>query len=192
MPGIITPQNMAFSVTYMRQLAELLESLPVAQFDAALELLRRPAASGRKVLLAGNGASAAIASHVAVDLTKVSGVRAVTFNESDLITCFANDYGYEHWIAKALEFYADAGDTVVLVSSSGRSPNVVNAARQARAMGTQVLTLSGFAPDNPLRALGHVNLWAESDRYNLVEVAHQAWLVAMVDALAESASAASM
>lgn len=175
---------MTFCAQYMGQVAGLIQSLDPASFDAATALLRRAGAAGGKVLLAGNGASAAMASHIAVDLTKVSGIRALTFNEPDLITCFANDYGYEHWIAKALEFYADPADAVVLISSSGRSPNVVDAARQARAMGLPLLTLSGFAPDNPLRAAGTVNLWVNSSQYNFVEVTHQAWLVGMVDALA--------
>ena len=58
-------------------------------------------AAGKKVIIAGNGGSAAMASHVAVDFTKAAGIRAINFNEADLITCFSNDYGYEHWVAQA-------------------------------------------------------------------------------------------
>ena len=54
---------------------------------------------GGKVILAGNGDSAAIVSHCSVDLTKSAGIKAINFNEADLITCFENDYGYEHWIS---------------------------------------------------------------------------------------------
>ena len=122
--------------------------------------------------------------HIAVDLTKVAGIRGMAFNDADLITCFANDYGYEHWMAQAVRAYAGSGDTLVLISSSGRSPSVLNAATEANRMGIPVLTLTGFAPDNPLRASGTVNLWVNDRRYNMVEATHQAWLVAMVDALA--------
>ncbi len=108
-------------------------------------------------------------------------MRAVTFNEADLITCFANDYGYEHWVAKAIEFYGDGGDVAVLISSSGKSPNVVNAAAHARDRGLDVITLSGFEPDNPLRALGDLNLWVNSRTYNIVETTHQSWLLAAID-----------
>ncbi len=135
----------------------------------------------RKVIVAGNGGSAAIASHVSVDLTKTVRVRAVCFNESDLITCFANDYGYEHWLAKAIESYGDAGDVAVLISSSGQSQNVVNAARVARDRGLTVVTLSGFDATNPLRGLGDQNLWAGSANYNVVETVHQTWLLACID-----------
>lgn len=134
-----------------------------------------------KVILAGNGGSAAIASHVSVDLTKNAGVRSVSFNESDLITCFANDFGYEHWLSKAIEYYGDSGDVAVLISSSGQSPNVVNAATCARDQGLTVLTLSGFTADNPLRTVGHQNLWVNSSSYNIVETVHQAWLLSCVD-----------
>ena len=77
---------------------------------------------GKKVIVAGNGGSAAMASHISVDLTKAASIRAINFNEADLLTCFANDFGYENWVAEALKAYADAGDVVILVSSSGASP----------------------------------------------------------------------
>lgn len=81
-----------------------------------------------KLMFAGNGASASISEHGAVDFTKQGRVRAVTFHDPNLMTCFANDYGYDHWMAKAIEHYADPGDVAVLISTSGRSPSVVNAA----------------------------------------------------------------
>ena len=61
---------------------------------------------------------------MSIDLTKAAGIRAVCFNESSLITCFANDYGYENWVKKAIINYADIGDLVILISSSGRSANI--------------------------------------------------------------------
>jgi len=141
---------------------------------------------GGKVIIVGNGGSAAIASHVAVDLTKAARVRAINFNEADLITCFGNDYGYENWMAKALEFYSDAGDVAVIISSSGQSQNVVIGAKAARDLGLQVVTLSGFRADNPLRAIGDLNLWVNSESYNIVETTHQAWLLAVIDRLVET------
>jgi len=137
-----------------------------------------------KVIIAGNGGSAAMASHVSVDLVKVAGVRAVNFNESDLITCFANDYGYERWIEKALEFYADSADLVILISSSGRSLNILNGAKKAKALGLPLITFSGFSSDNPLRTAGDLNFWADSSEYNVVEMAHHIWLVALSDKIA--------
>ena len=127
-----------------------------------------------------------MASHVAVDFTKAAGIRAINFNEADLITCFANDYGYEYWVAKALEAYADPGDLAILISSSGKSLNIVNGAEKAKNIGVSVITVSGFLPGNPLRKLGDLNLWADSSDYNIVEMTHHVWLVAIVDFLIET------
>ena len=127
-----------------------------------------------------------MASHVAVDFTKAAGIRAINFNEADLITCFANDYGYERWVAKALEAYADPGDLVILISSSGKSQNILNGAEKAKNMGVSVITVSGFLSDNPLRKLGDLNLWADSSEYNIVEMTHHVWLVAVIDYLIET------
>lgn len=168
---------------YFDEIRRRLGDASADEFQSLCRILSDVRGRGRKVILAGNGASAAIASHVAVDLTKAAGIRAVTFNEPDLITCFANDYGYEHWLAKSIEFYGDAGDVAVLISSSGASPNVVNAAKQARLGGLGVVTLSGFDAGNPLRALGDLNLWVNSRSYNIVETTHQTWLLASLDSI---------
>lgn len=142
---------------------------------------------GTKVILAGNGGSAAIASHCAVDLTKNAGVRSVNFNEADLITCFANDYGYERWLEKALEFYADDGDVAILISSSGQSANMCRAAEYASGRGLTVVTFTGFDETNPLKKFGALNFWVPSRAYNVVEMTHQIWLLAVCDLIIGSA-----
>jgi D-sedoheptulose 7-phosphate isomerase len=136
---------------------------------------------GNKIVIAGNGGSAALASHVAVDFTKQGGIRAVNFNEADLITCFSNDYGYDQWVAKAIEFYGDEGDMVILISSSGKSMNIVNAAKTASSLNMPVVTLTGFESDNPLKQLGTHNLWLDSRAYNVVENTHLIWLLMLCD-----------
>ena len=136
-----------------------------------------------KVIIAGNGGSAAMASHVAVDFTKQGGVRTVNFNEADLITCFANDYGYEQWVSKAIEFYGDEGDLVILISSSGNSINMVNASQTAKNNGMDIITFTGFEPDNPLKQEGKLNFWLDSKAYNIVENTHQIWLLIVCDLL---------
>lgn len=145
------------------------------------ELFKNVKNTGKKIIVVGNGGSAAMASHVAVDLTKAAGCRAITFNEADLLTCFANDYGYENWVEKALNFYADKGDVVILISSSGTSKNIINGANWAKQNGLSVVTLSGFNSDNPLKKIGDINLWVDSKGYNIIEMAHHIWLVAIVD-----------
>ena len=136
-------------------------------------------------IVVGNGGSAAMASHVAVDFTKAASMRAITFNEADLLTCFANDYGYEQWVVEALNFYADPGDVVILISSSGTSKNIVNGASRAKELDLKTITLSGFSKENDLVTKGDVNFWIGSNSYNIVEMTHHVWLVAIIDYLIE-------
>ena len=134
-----------------------------------------------KVIIAGNGGSASIAAHTAVDLTKISKIRSITFNEPNLITCFANDYGYENWLSKSIEEYMFEGDICILISSSGKSKNIINAAKACKKKNNFLITLSGFESTNPLRKLGDINLWVNSKTYNFIEMAHHIWLVSISD-----------
>jgi D-sedoheptulose 7-phosphate isomerase len=125
-----------------------------------------------------------MASHISVDLTKNAGIRSINFNEPDLITCFANDYGYEHWLEKAVEFYGDKGDVFIGISSSGSSENILNGCRAAlEKKFSKVITFSGMNFENPLRKLGDINLWVNSKAYNHIENIHQFWLLAIVDVI---------
>jgi Phosphoheptose isomerase len=151
-----------------------------------LELRNRIAAcnsSGGKVVIVGNGGSAAIADHCAVDLSKNAGIRAISFAGAAWVSCLANDFGYEEWVSRSISMHADSRDLVVLISSSGASENMLRAAKTAKKLGMGVVTLSGFAADNPLRGLGDLNLWVDSRAYNIVEMTHHIWLLAVVDAL---------
>ena len=135
-----------------------------------------------RILIFGNGGSAAIASHVSVDMTKNIKVKAMNFNEADLITCFSNDYGYEKWIEKAIEFYGSKGDILILISSSGKSKNMLNACKAARRKKIQkIITFTGHKKNNPLSKLGDINLWVDSNIYNHIENTHQIWLLAVCD-----------
>lgn len=134
-----------------------------------------------KLMFAGNGASASISAHGAVDFTKQGKVRSVDFNEPNLITAFSNDYGYENWIARALEAYADEGDACVLTSVSGASPNIVAAAEYARERGLSIVSFTGKSPDNPLRQRSDIGFWIDSNAYNVVECVHMIWLTTVID-----------
>ena len=135
-----------------------------------------------KTMIFGNGGSAAIASHVSVDLTKNAKIRCTNYNEADLITCFSNDYGYDRWIEKTVDFYGDEKDIIILISSSGKSKNMLNACKAAKNKKmSKIITLTGHDKDNPLSQLGDINLWINSKAYNFVENAHQLWLLTLCD-----------
>ena len=80
----------------------------------------------------GNGGSASIANHCATDFTKFLKRKSVTFNDPNLITCYANDFGHENWMKEALKSYGSNGDLLCLISSSGKSKNILNCANQAK------------------------------------------------------------
>ena len=168
---------------YFSVIDEKSKSIDYKELISAAELADKANKGGGKIIIVGHGGSAAIASHVSVDFTKAAGMRSTCFNESSLLTCLSNDYGYENWVERALEFYADEKDMVFLISSSGGSKNITNGARQAKEMGLPVVTLSGFSPENELRTLGNVNLWVDSTQYNVVEIVHQTWILSIIDYL---------
>jgi D-sedoheptulose 7-phosphate isomerase len=151
--------------------------------DWAMNRARAVHAAGNKLIFVGNGGSAAIASHMATDYSKNGGVRALALNDSSMLTCLGNDLGYDRVFAKQLELHARAGDLVFAISSSGRSPNILNAVAAAADAGCSIITLSGFTPDNPLRARGEVNFYIGSDRYGFVEIGHLTICHAVLDYL---------
>lgn len=127
---------------------------------------------GGSIHLVGNGASASMASHFAADISKNCDIRANVFTDCALVTALANDNGYENVYAVALDRYGLQGDLLVAISSSGNSPNIVNACREARRMGVFVVTLSAKKPDNAIRAMGDLNFYVPGETFSLAESAH--------------------
>ena len=141
--------------------------------------------AGRKALFVGNGASAAIASHQALDWWKTAGLRALAFNDLASLTACANDLGYAEVFAAPIRAFADPGDLLVAISSSGQSENILRAAAAAHEHGCQVITLSGFDESNALRRLGDLNFHVASHCYGHVEVCHLALCHALLDTCVE-------
>ena len=184
---------------YIKELTEIFSKAEVIdgkgralEMDQAVskvvDLIISQKAKGNKVIFIGNGGSASIASHMATDLLKNANVPALAFNDPSLITCLSNDLGYERVFAKPIEMLARKGDVLFSISSSGKSKNILNAVSQARQIGCYLITLSGFAPDNPLRKTGDVNFYIPSSLYGYVEIAHQAICHCIIDVLTESHS----
>lgn len=147
------------------------------------ESFRRAHDAGGRVWFIGNGGSAAIASHLAVDFTKNGGVRAMAMNDAATLTCLSNDFGYDNVFGRQLAYQATTRDGVVIISTSGRSLNILSAARTARLIGCAFVgTLSGMNPNNVLRQLGDVNLYVPSTSYGIVETSHLILLHSLMSA----------
>ena len=138
-----------------------------------------------KIIIFGNGGSAATASHFSVDLTKNAKIRAINFNEADLITCLSNDYGHDNWVKKAIEFYIDKNDLVILISTSGNSKNVINAAKFLRKKKLPFFSLTGMKKNNLLNriSISKNNLWVNNMSYNQIEIVHHLVLLLIIDLL---------
>lgn len=125
-----------------------------------------------KLMFIGNGASASISSHMAIDFWKHGGIKATAFNDPSLLTCLSNDYGYERVFAEPVQMFSDKGDILIAISSSGASANILRAVDTARSKGVKIITLTGFSKDNPLRKAGDMNFYVPADRYSHVEIMH--------------------
>ncbi len=133
------------------------------------------------VYFIGNGGSAGIAMHMTVDFLKNGRMKTRGMHDGPTLTCLGNDYGYEYVFSKQLEIVAEKGDMLVAISSSGNSPNILEAVRIAKEKGCKVITLSGFKPDNKLRHLGDCNIYVPSMEYGIVESIHNMILQQIVD-----------
>ena len=175
--------DIKFLKEYFKNLKELLNNENYFEdLVKVKDILKKTHSEGKKTMIFGNGGSAAIASHFSVDLTKNAKVRCTNYNESDLLTCFSNDFGYERWVEKAIDFYGDEGDSLILISAGGNSQNMINGANQARKKKIEkIITFTGNSEDNNLKKLGDVNFWVNSKAYNHIENVHQILLLSLVD-----------
>jgi D-sedoheptulose 7-phosphate isomerase len=152
-----------------------------AGFEQWCHMTRSVFLEGSRQFLCGNGASAAFANHMALDWTKNGRVVTHSFSDSALLTAAANDMGADDLFAAPLTWYAQPGDQLVTISSSGNSPNILKAIAAAREKGMTVITLSGLKPDNASRRLGDLNFYIPSKTYGVVECLHQVLLHIWLD-----------
>ena len=151
--------------------------------EQVLSAMRRARAERRSAYFIGNGGSAAIAVHMTSDFLRNGRLRTHSMHDPAVMTCLANDFGYEQVFSKQLDLVADAGDILVAISSSGKSQNILNAVQSARERKCRITTLSGFAEGNPLRQMGDWNLYVPSMEYGIVESIHNMVLQQIVDML---------
>ena len=186
----------AFAEDYYRNLFGCVDSIRVTDsqgapmrfaegVERAMEVIKARPGTG-KIMFIGNGGSAAISSHMATDFWKNGGMRASAFNDSSLLTCIGNDYGYPNVFEKPIEMFGDAGDVLIAISSSGRSQNILLGVKAARARGCSIITLSGFDGDNPLSSMGDVNFYVPSRAYGPVEVIHHSICHCILDTILSS------
>lgn len=162
-----------------------------AALQNAFKMIARVSRNHGIVYVIGNGGSAGIASHFSNDLMKALKIASQTLFDSNLLTCLANDIGYENIFSYPLSKYLKENDLLVAISSSGASRNILKAAEIAISRKTPLMTLTGFQSTNPLRQMGSLNFWIDRCNYGLVETAHFFLLHTIIDLWEKPASTAS-
>ena len=164
--------------------ASLLGNEPLVQSDwltVAEQLTSEVKQAKGRFFFAGNGASAAFASHMSLDWSKNGGVPCLPLFDLSHLTALGNDLGYDEIFATPLQWHGHHNDVLITISSSGNSPNIIRAIAVARERGMKVITLSGLKPDNQSRSLGDLNLYIPAKTYGIVECLHQVLLHTWLD-----------
>lgn len=168
---------------YVKQYASAIHSvltgLDSRAIDQAVELLQAAVSGGKRIFVAGNGGSAAISEHLCCDWSKGTRVPQQPMfrthslvSNLPLLSAISNDHGYAFCFSMQLEMFAEKGDLVVLISSSGNSANVLNAAEAAKRLGMRSIGFTGF-DGGKLASLVDAHLHAGFENYGVVEDCHQ-------------------
>ena len=153
--------------------------------EHSLEMLRLLLVKYENIILIGNGGSNSIASHIAVDYVKFLNKKAFAFSDPAMLTAYMNDYGVEAAYSQYIFDMASDDTLVILISSSGNSQNIYNAANYCNNNSIDYVLLTGFKSDNKVRKdFGNqaaLDVWIDSSSYGVVECVHQIFLHAVVD-----------
>ena len=149
----------------------------LGEIIAAGDLICNALDAGNKILLCGNGGSAADAQHIAAELVGRYEQHRQAFpaisltTDTSALTALSNDYGYEDVFARQVEALASAGDVLIAISTSGKSQNVVKAAEKAKAVACKTIALTGCSGE-PLASHCDLAVVVPSQRTSRVQEAH--------------------
>lgn len=150
-----------------------------------LDIFTRHKTKESQVFFIGNGGSSAIASHMTADFMKNGGMNTYSLYDNAVTTCMGNDYGYENIFSKPMQFLVREDDLVIAISSSGNSPNIINAIQVAKEKKAEVITLTGFDSTNKAKQMGDINIYVPCHKYGIVESIHNLILQQIVDHIME-------
>ncbi|MDO8619909.1 MAG: SIS domain-containing protein [bacterium] len=164
---------------YLSRLRKTLDTIDAQKIARLEQKLGKALKGGTRVFFAGNGGSAATASHIACDLGKTilvgkakKGIRAVCLSDNvPLLTAWGNDAGYDYVFSEGLKNFAQKGDIFIPISASGNSPNILEAIRVAQSMGVDTFGMFGFEGGKAKKLVDDC-LVVESNDYGVVEDIH--------------------
>ena len=167
--------------SYLNEIEFLIQSIDI---NKILFLKKKILFNNKKkgrIFIFGNGGSISTANHFAVDMTKNAKVETISISNDNLITCFSNDYGFEYWIENGIKYYVKKNDFIIFLSVSGKSKNIINAAKYCDKVKINYFSLTGHKKNNQLNKISKNFLWIDSMSYNIVEIAHSIILLNIVD-----------
>ena len=129
--------------TYLASLRTSLDLVSRKEILIAWDLLNQTYERGGTVWICGNGGSASLADHLAVDFVTQCGIKSQSLTSLAMITATGNDFGYEMAFSKSLEILGDPKDLLMVLSGSGNSSNILEILRQARRMKIETLAVLG-------------------------------------------------
>lgn len=150
-------------------------------YQSVIDMITHKGLGKARLFFIGNGGSAAVASHCAIDYMKNGFFPTFGPGDAAQITCLGNDLGFSNVFAEPINRHGQLGDCLFAISSSGMSEDILDAVRAAQRKMMNVITLSGFGEGNFLRKMGQVNFYVPSNRYGVVEIAHLAILHSILD-----------
>tara|TARA_B110000259_G_scaffold47939_1_gene55932 strand:+ start:581 stop:1177 length:597 start_codon:yes stop_codon:yes gene_type:complete len=170
---------MEFVEGYYQQYIRVLNSFDKASLEPVLDTFLDVRDKGGTLWVAGNGGSAAIGDHTVCDVTKGTHtegqptIRSISLTSNTaMLTALGNDLDYEQVFSQQLKYYLGKNDALLLVSSSGNSPNVVKACEYANSRGVPTIAFVGFK-GGKLREIAKHCVWIPIENYGMAEDAHQ-------------------
>lgn len=137
--------------------------------------------NGGRLFFFGNGASASLSSHAALDFSKQANIESLAMNDHNIITALSNDYGYSSWVEKSIQYYAKSNDLIFFISVSGESENLINGMNYAKKIGMKTVSFTGCDTNNYLKSNSDKSLWVDCYAYNIVESIHTIYITALID-----------
>lgn len=181
-----------FAGSYFELLQKAQNSVDKKHIAEALQVVERSVRQRKTVYVAGNGGSAAIANHLCCDWSKgtfLAGHHPIKSHSlaanPSVLTALANDFSFEESFSWQIQYYVEPEDVVILISSSGNSPNILQACKAAREKGAKVIGMTGFQ-GGKLKTEADIPLHVECSNYGMVEDCHQSLMHIFAQYIARS------
>jgi D-sedoheptulose 7-phosphate isomerase len=176
---MIKKKNSEFYETYIKRINNTFKNIELKNIKKLEKLIIKH--KKKTIFIFGNGAGASIASHFSNDLSNTTKIKTFSFDNAAQLTCLANDYGYENWVKKIIQIYVDTNDLVILLSASGNSKNMINAAKYCLLKKINFFSITGFLKTNELNKISKNSVWIDSKSFNEVELTQLFVLLSVLD-----------